>query len=81
MLILVVMIVYFSGVTMFLEGAHKDDGVIVNWSMGITLVFTGSLVQLITGSAKQYKVDNTGRVTETTVNVAPPETPSPVKGS
>lgn len=56
--------------TVVLETFHKDDSVIVNWSMGLAIAFMGALINLITGKVRETTHIEAGKVTDMTVNAS-----------
>lgn len=70
--------------TVVLETFHKDDSVIVNWSMGLAIAFMGALINLITGKVRDSTHIEAGKVTDMTVNtqelkVKPGDKPQPIE--
>lgn len=61
--------------TLFLEGAHKDDSVIVNWGMQLAGPIEGAILTLIIGKARETGTTNTGPTTNV---IASPDVPTPV---
>lgn len=68
LLLLCVMFVLAGMGTIYLENAHKDDSVIVNWGMGITGAFSAGILTMMVGKRNEA-VTHSGPTTNV---VAPP---------